>query len=243
MLQRIYGASLPDAEGARRVPQAAGGGAGARPPQARQGARPLRLPPLGAGLAVLPPEGRGRSTTACSSTCARSTRSAATRRSSRRRSSTPSSSRPPATTPNYRENMFFTEVDEREFGVKPMNCPGHFLLFQTRHWSYRDLPVRFADFGRLHRYELSGVTAGPDARADVLAGRRPHLHAVRADRGRDLRVPRVPRRRLRRLRLHGRRDLASACGRRSASAPTSSGTAARRALAAALEEGAAARTS
>ncbi len=61
---------------------------------------------------------------------------------------------------NYRENMFFTHVEEREFGVKPMNCPGHFLLFQMRHWSYRDLPVRFADFGRLHRYELSGVTAG-----------------------------------------------------------------------------------
>jgi threonyl-tRNA synthetase len=61
---------------------------------------------------------------------------------------------------NYRENMFFTHVEEREFGVKPMNCPGHYLLFQMKHWSYRDLPVRFADFGRLHRYELSGVTAG-----------------------------------------------------------------------------------
>jgi threonyl-tRNA synthetase len=61
---------------------------------------------------------------------------------------------------NYHENMYWTEIDEREFGVKPMNCPGHFLLFQGRLWSYRDLPVRFADFGRLHRYELSGVTAG-----------------------------------------------------------------------------------
>jgi threonyl-tRNA synthetase len=61
---------------------------------------------------------------------------------------------------NYHENMYWTEIDEREFGVKPMNCPGHFLLYQTRLWSYRDLPVRFADFGRLHRYELSGVTAG-----------------------------------------------------------------------------------
>jgi threonyl-tRNA synthetase len=61
---------------------------------------------------------------------------------------------------NYHENMYWTEIDEREFGVKPMNCPGHFLLFQMQHWSYRDLPVRFADFGRLHRYELSGVTAG-----------------------------------------------------------------------------------
>ena len=61
---------------------------------------------------------------------------------------------------NYRENMYFTEIDEREFGVKPMNCPGHHLLFKESHWSYRDLPVRFADFGRLHRYERSGVTAG-----------------------------------------------------------------------------------
>jgi threonyl-tRNA synthetase len=61
---------------------------------------------------------------------------------------------------NYYENMYWTDIDEREFGVKPMNCPGHFLLFKTRLWSYRDLPVRFADFGRLHRFELSGVTAG-----------------------------------------------------------------------------------
>ena len=61
---------------------------------------------------------------------------------------------------NYHENMYWTEIDEREFGVKPMNCPGHFLLYKARLWSYRDLPVRYADFGRLHRYELSGVTAG-----------------------------------------------------------------------------------
>jgi len=61
---------------------------------------------------------------------------------------------------NYHDNMFFTEIEEREFGVKPMNCPGHHLLFKERLWSYRELPVRFADFGRLHRYERSGVTAG-----------------------------------------------------------------------------------
>ncbi|HEU5249729.1 MAG TPA: threonine--tRNA ligase [Thermoanaerobaculia bacterium] len=61
---------------------------------------------------------------------------------------------------NYRDNMYFTEIEEREFGVKPMNCPGHHLLFKERLWSYRELPVRFADFGRLHRYERSGVTAG-----------------------------------------------------------------------------------
>jgi threonyl-tRNA synthetase len=61
---------------------------------------------------------------------------------------------------NYHENMYFTQIDEREFGVKPMNCPGHFLMYASQAYSYRDLPIRFADFGRLHRYEKSGVTQG-----------------------------------------------------------------------------------
>jgi threonyl-tRNA synthetase len=61
---------------------------------------------------------------------------------------------------NYRENMFFTELDERQYAVKPMNCPTHCLIYQTRKRSYRDLPIRYADFGRLHRYERSGVTSG-----------------------------------------------------------------------------------
>jgi threonyl-tRNA synthetase len=61
---------------------------------------------------------------------------------------------------NYKENMYFTEIEGREFGVKPMNCPGHFLMYKSQAFSYRDLPVRYADFGRLHRYERSGVTQG-----------------------------------------------------------------------------------
>ena len=61
---------------------------------------------------------------------------------------------------NYKENMYFTHVDEREFGVKPMNCPAAALLYTSQFHSYRDLPVRYADFGRLHRYERSGVTHG-----------------------------------------------------------------------------------
>jgi threonyl-tRNA synthetase len=61
---------------------------------------------------------------------------------------------------HYKDNMFICEVDEREFGVKPMNCPAHCILYrQTRH-SYRELPIRMADFGRLHRYERAGVTHG-----------------------------------------------------------------------------------
>lgn len=61
---------------------------------------------------------------------------------------------------NYRENMYFTRVDERDFSLKPMNCPSHCLLYQAERKSYRDLPWRVADFGRLHRYERSGVMHG-----------------------------------------------------------------------------------
>ncbi|MBV9494902.1 MAG: threonine--tRNA ligase [Acidobacteria bacterium] len=61
---------------------------------------------------------------------------------------------------NYKENMFFSEVDEREYGVKPMNCPGHTQIYAMERRSYRDLPIRYADFARLHRYERSGVTHG-----------------------------------------------------------------------------------
>ncbi len=60
----------------------------------------------------------------------------------------------------YKDNMYFTMVEERECAVKPMNCPSHTLIYSSEMRSYRDLPVRIADFGRLHRYERSGVTAG-----------------------------------------------------------------------------------
>jgi threonyl-tRNA synthetase len=56
--------------------------------------------------------------------------------------------------------MFFTNVEEREFAVKPMNCPCHMLMFSHFKYSYRELPLRFADFGRLHRNEASGSLAG-----------------------------------------------------------------------------------
>ncbi|WP_374079725.1 threonine--tRNA ligase [Bdellovibrio bacteriovorus] len=61
---------------------------------------------------------------------------------------------------NYKENMFFTKVDERDFASKPMNCPSHCLLFNSDKYSYRDLPIKMADFGRLHRYEKSGAMHG-----------------------------------------------------------------------------------
>ena len=58
------------------------------------------------------------------------------------------------------DHMFSMEMGEREFGLKPMNCPGHTLIYAHRLHSYRDLPMRMADFGRLHRFEKAGVLAG-----------------------------------------------------------------------------------
>jgi threonyl-tRNA synthetase len=61
---------------------------------------------------------------------------------------------------NYREYMYFTAMEGREFAIKPMNCPAHALMYATRRRSYRELPIRYADFGRLHRAERSGVVQG-----------------------------------------------------------------------------------
>jgi threonyl-tRNA synthetase len=61
---------------------------------------------------------------------------------------------------NYRENMFSFECEGAEFAMKPMNCPGHCLLYGSRLRSYRELPLRVADFGVLHRNELSGALSG-----------------------------------------------------------------------------------
>ena len=61
---------------------------------------------------------------------------------------------------NFRESMFFTEAEEREFALKPMNCPANCLIYGAERHSYRDLPIRLADFGRLHRFERSGVSHG-----------------------------------------------------------------------------------
>jgi len=61
---------------------------------------------------------------------------------------------------NYGENMYFAEAGDKRFAVKPMNCPSHTVIYRTERRSYRDLPMRMADFGRLHRFERSGVLAG-----------------------------------------------------------------------------------
>ncbi|MFA4890249.1 MAG: threonine--tRNA ligase [Candidatus Paceibacterota bacterium] len=60
----------------------------------------------------------------------------------------------------FKENMYFTEIDKQEFAVKPMNCPGTILIYKENSHSYRELPLRFAEFGLVHRHELSGVLHG-----------------------------------------------------------------------------------
>jgi threonyl-tRNA synthetase len=61
---------------------------------------------------------------------------------------------------NYKDNMYFTEIDEQPFAVKPMNCPGGLLVYKSRRRSYRDLPLRLAELGQVHRHEMSGVLHG-----------------------------------------------------------------------------------
>lgn len=61
---------------------------------------------------------------------------------------------------NYRENMYTSVIDEREYAIKPMNCPGGMLLYGSRHHSYKELPIRSAEIGIVHRHELSGVLSG-----------------------------------------------------------------------------------
>ncbi|ALA53040.1 threonine--tRNA ligase [Shouchella clausii] len=61
---------------------------------------------------------------------------------------------------HYKENMYFTQVDEQQFALKPMNCPGHMLIFKNGLHSYRDLPIRMAEFGQVHRHEFSGALNG-----------------------------------------------------------------------------------
>ncbi|MBW2976052.1 threonine--tRNA ligase [Candidatus Woesearchaeota archaeon] len=61
---------------------------------------------------------------------------------------------------HYKENMYFTKIDGKDFAVKPMNCPGCILIYKEKLPSYRDLPIKIGEFGLVHRHELSGVLAG-----------------------------------------------------------------------------------
>ena len=86
----------------------------------------------------------------------------------------------------YRENMFVTTTeDERVFALKPMNCPGHVQIFKNGLKSYRDLPVKIAEFGVVHRYEPSGAIHGIMRVRAFTPGRRAHLLHRGSDPGRE----------------------------------------------------------
>ncbi len=61
---------------------------------------------------------------------------------------------------HYRQNMYFSKIDEQDVAVKPMNCPGHILVYKSRRHSYRELPLKMGEYGIVHRHELSGVLSG-----------------------------------------------------------------------------------
>ena len=61
---------------------------------------------------------------------------------------------------HYRENMYFTEIDEQSYGIKPMNCLAHMLIYKSRIRSYRDLPLRYFELGTVHRHEKSACCTG-----------------------------------------------------------------------------------
>ena len=174
-------------EAARGVHQAHRGSRDARPPPHRQAAGPVPPAGRGAGPGVLAPEGLG--TVAVVEQYMRKVY----------RSSGYGEVRCPQILDvslwkksghwdNYQDNMFFTESEKRTYAVKPMNCPGHVQVFNQGLHSYRDLPIRYGEFGSCHRNEPSGAARHP-ARARFHPGRRPCVLHREPDRVGSDRVP------------------------------------------------------
>ena len=159
-LQRIYGTGLLRQEGARRLPHVHRRGQAAQLPQDRPGARPVQLPRRGARDGLLPPQGDGHL-----ERCRRAYRRLEHLAAGYVETKTPiilnrALWERSGHWANYRENMYTTTIDETEYAIKPMNCPGGMLLYNRKPHSYRDLPVRAAEIGLVHRHELSGVLSG-----------------------------------------------------------------------------------
>ena len=139
---------------------AARGGGEARPPPPRPRDGPVPFPGGGAGRRVLAPE-RLDDVPGADRLYAPPPASAATRRSMRPQILDKSLWETSGHWGWYRENMFVTQTeDERVFAIKPMNCPGHVQIFKHGLKSYRDLPLRLAEFGAVSRYEPSGALHG-----------------------------------------------------------------------------------
>ena len=177
MLTRIYGTAFAKQERPRRLSEADRGSGEARPPQARPRDGSVPFPGRRPRRRVLASEGLDASSSASSPICA------AVSPADYQEVNAPQILDKSLWETSghwdwYRENMFAAQSagdeaeDKRWFALKPMNCPGHVQIFKHGLKSYRDLPLRLAEFGVVHRYEPSGAHARADARARLHAGRR-----------------------------------------------------------------------
>ena len=160
MLTRVYGTAFFKQKELDALPAHAGGGAGARPPAPGQGPRAVHV--LASWRrACRCGSRRGWRSGTSSPTCGA--------RENRRRGyeevKTPilwdvELFKASGHWQNYRDNMYFTDIEDRPMGLKPMNCPGHVQLFKDVRRSYRDLPMRFSEQGLVHRHEPRGTLHG-----------------------------------------------------------------------------------
>ena len=82
---------------------------------------------------------------------------------------------------HYKDNMYATKIDDEDYCIKPMNCPGGVMVYRSQPHSYRELPMRVGELGIVHRHELKGALLRPVPRALLHPGRRAHLHDPGAD--------------------------------------------------------------
>ena len=158
---------LADAGRAGPLPVAARGGQEARPPQASACSSTCSASTTSRRARRSGIPRAGRSTTRCATPCATSRSGAATRRSTRRRSSTRSCGSSRATGTCTARTCSWSRPTTRLYSLKPMNCPESTFIYRSRVRSYREFPLRLSEYGVLHRYELSGVPLGLDARAPL----------------------------------------------------------------------------
>ena len=125
---------------------------------------------------------------------------------------------------NYRENMFTTESENRVYGLKPMNCPGHVQIFNAGLHSYRELPLRYGEVRAMPPQRTVRLAAWHDAGARFHPGRRPHFLYRRPVAGRVRRIHRLAAEGLQGLRFYRGAVQRSPRVPRSASAATKSGT-------------------
>ena len=160
MLQRIYGtawATKEDQDAYLKMLEEAEKRDHRTP---RHAARPLPHAGGGARPGVLASQGLGDLAAGRAVHAQASTATTATRKCAGRRSSTRSLWEKTGHWQNFKDNMFTTSSENRDYAVKPMNCPGHILIYNKGVRSYRDLPLRYGEFGSCHRNEPSGALHG-----------------------------------------------------------------------------------